>query len=186
MIACLTLSHRNPLDFVNLMNWISPFLVLMALIFFIPAQTFLLEGIEISGVKPDLGFIFSYLIGLAWGKKGGGIWGCLLGGLQDFFSIGRLGLNCLLKGFIGFGTGLLEAFFLYFSLEAHAFVILCASLLHDMVGEMMLRGVWEGIRSFSLIMVGQAVYNCVVAMVFLYVLSRQSHSGEPWIEKIAR
>jgi cell shape-determining protein MreD len=128
----------------------------------------------------------SYLIGLAWGKERGLFLGILFGGLQDLFSIGVIGPNCLLKGLVGFGAGLLETFFIYFSLRAHSFVSFFASLLHDLIGALFFYGIFNGLTVLSWSTIGRAVYNCVITTGLLFVLSRKLHSGDPWIDKISR
>ena len=168
------------------MTWVSPFIILLTVSFFIPIQTHLFEGIRILGVKPDLGFILSYLIGLAWGKERGLFMGLVLGGLQDFFSIGNIGPNFFLNGLIGFCAGLLETFFIYFSLRAHSIVSVVASLLHDLIGAIFFYGIFDDLMAFSWSMIGRALYNGIITTGLLSLLSRRLQSGEPWIDKVAR
>lgn len=161
-----------------------PFFVLFMVLFFIPVQTFLFEGIKIGGVKPDLGFILAYVIGLVTGFKNGLVGGLLFGGLQDFFSMGDIGLQCLLKGGVGLSIGLLERAFLYFSIKAHTGVIFCISLLQDLIGAIGSRGLLPGLQSLSWMMVGQALYNGMIATGILLVLSWRNPPGEGfWTEK---
>ncbi len=169
------------------MKWLYPFVFLFGFLFFIPVQTLLLETIEMGGIKPDLGLILSYLIGLAWGRGRGLLCGLLLGGLQDYFAVGHLGLHCAFKGLIGFWIGFLETFFIYFSLQAHAFVIFSLSLIHDLLGEIILHGIDRGIIIASFTLVWRGLYNSLLTMAILYILlMRQPRSRESWIQKLLR
>ncbi len=153
-------------------EWFYPFFALFIFLFFVPIQTLLLEKIKIGGIKPDLGLILSYLIGLGWGWGRGLFCGLLLGGLQDYFAVGHLGLHCTFKGFIGFWIGFLESFFLYFSLQAHAFAIFFLSLFHDLIGEIILHGIDPGLTIASVTMVWRGLYNCFLTMAILFIFLR--------------
>ncbi len=153
-------------------NWFFPTCIVLLFLFFIPIQTYFLEAIKIGGIKPDLGLILSYLIGLAWGKERGLLGGLLLGGLQDFFSVGTLGLHTAFKGFIGFWTGFLDSFFLYFSLQSHAFTIFFLSLFHDLLGELILHGTDPGLTIASFTMIWRGLYNCALTMIILFIFLR--------------
>jgi len=164
----------------------SPWIMLLVVIFFIPIQTNLFEGMSILGVKPDLGFILSYLIGLAWGRTRGLLWGILFGGLQDIFSIGAIGPHCLLKGLIGLGAGLLETFYIYLSLRAHTLVSFLASLLHELIGVIFFYGTLNGLMALSWFTIGHALYNCAITTGLLFILSRPLGTGHSWINKGSR
>jgi rod shape-determining protein MreD len=153
-------------------GWIYPIFALFLFLFFIPTQTFLLETIKIGGIKPDLGLIVAYLTGLAWGRERGLLSGLLVGGLQDYFAVGHLGLHCVFKGFIGFWTGVLDAFFIYFSLQSHAFAIFFISIFHDLLGEIILHGTDPGLTIASFTMVWRGLYNCVLTMAIMFLFLR--------------
>jgi len=165
---------------------VPPLIMLLVVIFFIPIQTYLFEGISILGVKPDLGFILSYLMGLAWGRTRGLLWGILFGGLQDLFSMGVIGPHCLLKGLIGLSAGLLETFYIYLSLRAHAFVSFLASLLHELIGVIFFYGVLNGLMTLSWLTIGHALYNCVIITGLFFLLSRPLGRGHSWIDRGSR
>jgi cell shape-determining protein MreD len=159
---------------ISSLRWLYPLFILSIFIFFIPTQTLLLETIKIGSVKPDLGLILSYLVGLGWGRNRGLFWGLLFGGFQDFFSMGSMGPHLFLKGLIGFGTGLLETFFLYFSLQAHAIVVFLISLMHDFLGEIFFHGTDGGLVGISYGMLGRGIYNSAIVIAILFIVLRQS------------
>lgn len=168
------------------LKWLYPIFIFSILILFVPAQTLLLESVKIGGVKPDIGLVLAYLIGLGWGRNRGLFWGLLLGGLQDFFSIGSVGPHCLFKGLIGFGTGLLETFFLYFSLQAHAIVVFLISLLHDLLGEILFHSANGDLIGVSYAMLGRGIYNCSIVMAILFLVLKQARLEKFLVEKGAR
>jgi rod shape-determining protein MreD len=168
------------------LKWLYPLFIFSIFIFFVPAQTLLLETIKIGGVKPDLGLIMAYLIGLGWGRNRGLFWGVLFGGAQDFFSIGSVGPHFLFKGLIGFGTGLLETFFLYFSLQAHAVVVFLISLLHDFLGEILFHGASGSLMGVSYAMLGRGLYNSSIVVAILFLVLKQSRLEEFLIERDPR
>ncbi len=165
------------------LKWLYPLFIFSIFVFFVPIQTLLLETVKIGGVKPDLGLVLAYLIGLGWGRNQGLFWGLLLGGFQDFFSIGFVGPHLILKGLIGFGTGLLETFFLYFSLQAHAIVIFLISLVHDLLGEILFHGANGSLMGISYAMLGRAFYNCSIVMAILFLVLKQARLEEFLIQK---
>jgi rod shape-determining protein MreD len=168
------------------LKWLYPLFILSIFIFFVPIQTLLLEGVKIGGVKPDLGLVLAYLIGLGWGRNRGLFWGLLLGGFQDFFSMGVVGPHFFFKGLIGFGTGLLETFFLYFSLQAHAIVVFLISLLHDLMGEILFHGANGSLMGVSYAMLGRGLYNCAIVMAILCLVLKQARLEEFLIDKGSR
>jgi len=163
-----------------------PLLMISILIFFIPIQSFLLEGIRIGNVKPDLGLILAYGIGFTWGGGRGLFFGLVFGGLQDFFSLGRLGLHCALKGLVGFGTGLLEVVVVHFPLQTHFFFMFIISMLHDILGEFFLHGMEYNFVSELFYLVGRSLYNAALTIVLLMILSKQATSKSSWMESILR
>jgi len=163
-----------------------PILIVFMFVFFVPIQSFLLEGIRIGDVKPDLGLILAYGIGFTWGGTKGLLFGLIFGGLQDFFSVGRLGLHCILKGLVGFGTGLLEIVVIHFPLQTHFVFMFMISLLHDMSGEFFLHGMAYDLVSESFYLVGRGLYNGILAVVLLLFLSKQTTSKSSWMESILR
>jgi rod shape-determining protein MreD len=165
------------------LRWLYPLFIFSVFIFFVPTQTLLLETIRIGSVKPDLGLIMAYLIGLGWGRNRGLFWGLLFGGFQDFFSIGSIGPHFFFKGIIGFGTGLLETFFLYFSLQAHAIVVFLISLLHDLLGEILFHGASGSLMGVSYTMLGRALYNSSIVIAILFLVLKQSRLEEFLIER---
>jgi len=168
------------------LKWLYPIFIFSIFIFFIPMQTLLLEPFKFGGIKPDLGLILSYLIGLGWGRNRGLFWGLLLGGVQDLFSIGFVGPHLVFKGLIGFGTGLLETFFLYFSLQAHAIVVFLISLIHDLLGEILFHGESYSLMGISYGMLGRGVYNSVIVMAIIFLVLKQSRLEEFLIVKGGR
>jgi len=170
----------------TVMPWITPLIILLTFVFFIPIQTHLFEGIKVFGVKPDLGFVLSYLAGLTWGGQRGLFLGLVLGGLQDFFSVGNFGPNFFLKGLIGFSAGLSETFFIYFALPTHFVVSFFVSLLHDLIGTLFLYGILDGLMVLSWSMIGRALYNSVITTGVLFFLSRRLQSGDLWINGVSK
>ena len=168
------------------LRWLYPLFIFSIFIFFVPTQTLLLETIKVGGVKPDLGLILSYLIGLGWGRNRGLFWGLLFGGFQDFFSIGTVGPHFFFKGLIGFGTGLLETFFLYFSLQAHAIVVFLISLLHDLLGKVLFHGANGGLMGVSYSMLGRGLYNSIIVIAILFLVLKQSRLEEFLVDKGSR
>ncbi|MEK7286631.1 MAG: hypothetical protein AAB035_04960 [Nitrospirota bacterium] len=157
------------------LKWLYPLFIFSIFIFFVPIQTLILEAIKINGVKPDMGLILAYLIGLGWGKNQGLFWGALLGGFQDLFSTGTIGPHLLLNGLIGFGTGLLETFFVYFSLHIHAVIMFAVSLLRDLSGTLFSHDTWSDV---SYEMLGRGLYNSVVVLAILFLILKQRHFEE--------
>jgi cell shape-determining protein MreD len=80
---------------------------LILLVLLIPIQTGVLEPLANIGIRPDLGMVFLYAIGLLTGPVEGALAGMALGLLQDISGVGIVGLSGLSRGAAGFVAGLL-------------------------------------------------------------------------------
>ncbi len=103
------------------------------------------------------------------------LWGMALGGLIDLFSIGLLGVNFFLKITVGFTIGVLGRSFLNLSLLWNILIFFFVSLLHDLIGTLLVEGVREGGLFFMVRheMFGRAVYNSLFAIGLLFLFSKR-------------
>lgn len=154
------------------MKW---FLRIALFLFLIPVQTLLLEKIEIGGVKPDLALVLVYCFSWANGEVHGLLWGMALGGLIDLFSIGLLGVNFLLKVAIGFTIGMLGRSFLNLSLFWNALIFFLISILHDLIGTLVVEGTrgGGGLWMIHYDIIGRALYNSLFAIGLLFLFSKR-------------
>ena len=72
----------------------------------VPAQSILLQHINVWGVKPDLGFVAVCLIGLLGGELDGLVVGLALGWAMSLFSAQDLLSGAIIKGAVGYVAGL--------------------------------------------------------------------------------
>jgi len=154
------------------MKW---FLRIAIFLFLIPAQTLLLEKIQIGGVQPDLALVLVYCLSWANGEVPGLFWGMALGGLVDLFSIGLLGVNFFLKVTVGFTIGMLGRSFLNLSLLWNVLIFFLTSLLHDLIGTFLVEGMRGGGGGLILQqeMFGRALYNSLFAIGLLFLFSKR-------------
>jgi hypothetical protein len=80
------------------------FALLIALL--VPVQAILLPYLSVWDVKPDLGLVAVFLIGLLGGELEGLAVGLALGWIMSLFSAENLAYSMLTKGGIGFLSGL--------------------------------------------------------------------------------
>lgn len=154
------------------MRWLNRIVIFL---FLIPAQTLLLDAIQIGGVKPDLALILVYCFAWAGGEVRGLLWGVALGGLIDLFSIGILSVNFFLKMIIGFIVGMLGKSFLALSFLWNTLIFFFVSIVHDLVGTLLVEGVGEG-GLLSMIhreMIGRAFYNSLFAVGLLFLFAKR-------------
>lgn len=146
----------------------------------IPVQTILLEKVQIAGVKPDLALVWVFIQGWFWGPMHGLYWGLAFGGLLDFFSIGVLGIGFVLKGFAGFLAGIFGRAFLHLSYQAHLFILLLISFLHDISGTFFLYGIGvDGRGAVRLEEISiRMVYNALIGIgCILFIRKRIKKKG---------
>jgi rod shape-determining protein MreD len=153
------------------MKWRYRILIVLALL---PAQTLFLEYFRFKGVKPDLALILIYLFGLVYGKGTGLLWGLTFGTILDLFSVGVLGANFVLKTSIGYVAGTLGRSLAHLTFLANAAILLGISILHDIIGTILLDGVGsEGISGLlSLtrsVILPRAIYNSLLAALFFLI-----------------
>ncbi len=159
------------------MKWFSRILVFLLVV---PAQTILFEKMNVFGVKPDIALVI--IIFHAWilGMKPGIYWGLALGGLIDLFTVGVLGVGLILKGTVGFVTGILGESFLHLSLQAYIFIFFMVSFIHDIAGFLFLHGFKRG--GFPSIFIGEtfirALYDALIAVIAVLLLRKKFHQEE--------
>jgi rod shape-determining protein MreD len=143
------------------------------LLLIIPVQTTIMDYFSFGGIKPDLGLIAVYLIGVRMGETHGLIMGGMIGLLMDLFSGGMAGANLFTKPVVGwisgiagrtildvkilvsigmmFGLSLFASFFIYFFLE-------------------ILKGGSDLFVTFRWIIFPQALYDCVMGAIILSLI----------------
>ncbi|HZR47612.1 MAG TPA: rod shape-determining protein MreD [Candidatus Manganitrophaceae bacterium] len=153
------------------MKWLYRILVFLV---FMPVQTLILENMRIGGIKPDLALVLVFVQGWAFGEVNGLFWGMALGSLVDFFSTGILGVNFILKVFVGFVSGILGKSLLNLALWVNSFFIFIISVLHDVLGEFILHGV-NGAELNDAMgnIIARAFYNSVLAMIFFFIFLKK-------------
>lgn len=80
------------------------FLVFISLIL----ESTLFSEFTLFKIKPDLLLIYVSLFALQNGSKNGGMFGFGVGLVEDLFLAKFIGMNALIKGIVGLGTGSLE------------------------------------------------------------------------------
>lgn len=155
------------------MNW-KIYIIILLLI--IPVQTTLMDHFSFGGIKPDLGLIVVYLIGVRMGGTHGLVMGILVGMFMDLFSGGMLGPNFLSKPIVGwlsgmagrtildvkilvsvgllFGFSVFSGLFIYFFLE-------------------ILKGGSDLFVTFRWIIFPQALYDCVMGGIILSLVPQR-------------
>lgn len=156
------------------MKW---FYRILVFLIFMPVQTLIMENMRIGGIKPDLALVLVFVQGWAFGEVNGLFWGVALGSLVDLFSTGILGVNFVLKVSVGFVSGILGKSLLNLAVWVNSFFIFIISVLHDIVGELILHGVngAELNDAIGNIMV-RALYNSALAMIFFFVFLKKTNA----------
>ena len=151
------------------MTWLYRILLFLAIL---PIQTILLETVRVAGVKPDLPLIFVFLQGWLYGRRAGLCWGLALGGLIDLFSTGLLGASLVLKGVVGFFSGVMGRGFLHLSVPMYAAIFLLVSAAQDVAGNLFVHGI--GLEGISALRAGEiaarAVYNALVMVAAVLIM----------------
>jgi len=146
----------------------------------IPLQTILLEKFQVFGVKPDLALVIVFVQGWFWGTPIGLYWGMALGGLLDLFSIGTLGLGLVLKTLVGAIAGLFGKSFLHLSTQVYLGIFLLMSLVHDIMGSLILHGFdaegFQAIQTGDIII--RALYNGILSIAAVLLISNRTNRQE--------
>lgn len=149
------------------MKWFSKILIVL---FLIPVETLILERLRIHGVKPDLSLVWVYLFGWVRGEVQGLLWGMVLGGLLDIFSVGILGVNFFLKAAIGFLSGILGKVLFNLVFWGPALILFLVSLFHDFFGVLFLyKETWVDTPIAGEMMI-RGGYNSALAFLFLLLI----------------
>jgi rod shape-determining protein MreD len=156
------------------MKW---FYRILVFLIFMPVQTLILENMRIGEIKPDLALVLVFVQGWAFGEVNGLFGGGALGSLVDLFSTGVLGVNFILKVFVGFVSGILGKSLLNLAVWVNSFFIFIISMLHDILGEFILHGV-NGVELHEVLgsIVLRALYNSVLAMIFFFVFLKKTNT----------
>jgi rod shape-determining protein MreD len=154
----------------------------------VPVQALLLSYFSVFGTVPDLAFVAIYLIGIRFGEMEGVLMGMSLGFLLDFFSIGFLGINFLLRSAMGLASGVLGRAFLDMSLPMTFGIVFLGCLFQDLAAYLLLNLVseLEGFSSlFARSLLPRAFYTAVVAaVVFRFLVRRSKRGGMEFGEKV--
>jgi rod shape-determining protein MreD len=148
---------------------------ILILLLIIPVQTTVMDALSIHGIKPDLGLIAVYLIGLSMGEMDGVLMGFFIGLLMDLFSGGTLGANLLTKAIIGGGAGLLGRTVLNVRLFFPIAMLFASSLAAGLMSYLFLRIFEGGIvfwDAFRWIILPQSLYDAVLGTVLFSFVPR--------------
>src|SRR5262245_584618 len=147
----------------------------LILVLFVPVQSVLMTTISLNGIKPDLGLILIYFIGLVYGEIEGIFLGLMLGLLMDLFSGGALGPNVVSKTLLGWTSGMLCKTLLnvnaFFTLGS----VFCLSLLNGLIGFLfvfLITGGWGFWASVRWVILPASLYDSLFATV-LFLLASQ-------------
>lgn len=155
------------------------------LLLIIPVQTTIMDYFSFGGIKPDLGLIAVYLIGIRMGETHGLMMGGMIGLLMDLFSGGMVGANLFTKPVVGwisgiagrtildvkilvsvgmlFGLSLFASFFIYFFLE-------------------ILKGGSDLFVTFRWIILPQALYDSAMGAIILSLIPHRWRMRKKAIE----
>ena len=156
------------------------FLRILTCLAIIPVQTIFLEPFQIFGVKPDLALILVFVQGWFWGAPNGLYWGLSLGVLLDLFSVGTVGLDLILKALVGATAGFFGKSLFHLSIQVYVAIFLIISLLHDVTGTLILRGLgtegFQAIQTEDIII--RALYNAVLGIVSVFLIRNRINRQE--------
>jgi rod shape-determining protein MreD len=153
---------------------------LLVFLLIVPAQSTLMPRLSVFGAVPDLGLIAVYLIGFRYGELDGVLMGMSIGFVLDFFSVGVLGVNFLLRPAVGLGSGLLGRAFMDMTLPVNFGIVFLISLIQELVAYLLLNLVSELQGIFYLFghsLLPRALYTAGVATLCFYFLGRRSKLG---------
>jgi rod shape-determining protein MreD len=153
---------------------------LFVFLLIVPVQATLLPRFSFFGAVPDFGLIAVYLIGFRFGEMDGVLMGMSIGFVLDFFSVGVLGVNFLLRSAVGLGAGLLGRAFMDMTLPVNFAIVFLVSLVQDLVAYLLLNLVSELQGIFYLFghsLLPRALYTAGVATFCFYFLGRRSKLG---------
>jgi rod shape-determining protein MreD len=134
-----------------------------------------MNSISLNGIKPDLGLILVFFIGLIYGEIEGILLGLMIGLLMDLFSGGALGPNVVSKTLLGWTSGMLCKTLLnvnsFFTLGS----VFCLSLLNGFIGFLfvyLITGGWSFWPSVRWVILPASLYDSLLATV-LFLLASQ-------------
>ena len=149
------------------MTWRS---YLVFLLLLIPVQTTLVEQFSFAGIKPDLGLVLVYFIGIRMGAAHGLVMGVVVGILVDLFSGGVLGANMITKPIVGWVSGSLSRTVIDIHILVSVALLFSLSMLTGLLTyaylELFLGGA-SLLTSIRAIILPQALYDSAVGMMAL-------------------
>lgn len=141
----------------------------------VPMQAILLPHLSVWNVKPDLGLIAVWLIGLFGWELEGLLVGLVVGWVMSLFSAGDLTYGMLTKGGVGFLAGLMGRHMAHVTPVVLVTGLLVASILTGLVTAWSLKpnqeqDLWWAVRT---VVLPQACFDGVVGgMLYWLVWSR--------------
>lgn len=154
----------------------------------LPIQATLMEIVSVQGVKPDIGLVVVFLIGMLTSPLEGALAGIGIGLMQDIGSAGIVGLGAMLRGGVGLASGILGS--KVFDLWNPAVVIfLCLfSIVEGISIAFFLNIIYGPAPLWQLIaeLVPRALYTTLAGYFMLRIVSRRSvlqAIRRRWIEK---
>jgi rod shape-determining protein MreD len=150
----------------------------------IPLQAGLLNHFSLGDIKPDLGLIVIFLVGLLTGPAEAALAGMGVGLLQDVGSAGILGLTGIAGGLAGLLAGMLGKKVLDIGSPSNALFLAGFSLLEGVVLALFLQLFYGSALFFRLLVVRvlpQALYTGLLGAAVLQIL--KSRKAVSWLTR---
>ncbi|NTV88964.1 MAG: rod shape-determining protein MreD [Clostridiales bacterium] len=143
-------------------------------------QTTLLDYVKIYGVKPNLLLVFVIMTALLKGYTEGAVIGCLSGFALDMLTGGLLGFYALLFLYLGIAIGFLNRRLYKENYIVMVFFVLSSTVGFELVVYILtsLGSGMDLLLSLTLTILPEALYNCIIAVVFYFIMIRVNW----WIE----
>jgi rod shape-determining protein MreD len=143
------------------------------LLLIIPVQTIIMDHFSLGGIKPDLGLIAVYLIGIRMGETHGLMMGGMIGLLMDLFSGGMIGANLFTKPIAGWVSGVAGRTVQDVKILVSVGLLFCLSLFAGFFTYFfleILKGGSDLFVTFRWIILPQALYDTVVGTIILSLI----------------
>jgi rod shape-determining protein MreD len=153
-----------------------PRVYVLVFLLLIPVQASLLAPLVRIGIRPDLGLVLLYAIGLLTGPGEAALAGIGIGLLLDLGSAGLIGFSGLTYGIIGLCAGLLGQRVLDVQSRSNVLVLAAISLAQSLVAAFFLEltyGSFPLLSQFFRRMVPQALVTAAAGLLILRYATRR-------------
>ncbi len=154
-----------------------PRFYLLILLLIVPVQASLFNPLSLAGVKPDLGLIAVYIIGLLTGPGEATLIGMALGVIQDIGSSGLLGLTGFTQGVVGLLAGMLGRRVLDIASPSNIIFLAVFSFIESVLIALFMQVHYGDVPFFSMVltrMLPGALYTGMLGTLLLRIINNRS------------